>query len=77
MLAHRLLRWPNIRQTLVRCVVFAGIYMWQAFITSLIRHTGKNIIYHVCVLIDVLISDINKLSVILVKLEPSVTANTW
>ena len=51
--------------------------MWQAFITSLIRHTGKNIIYYVCVLIDVLISDIKKLSVILVKLEPSVTANTW
>ena len=27
MLAHRLRRWPNIGQTLARCVVFAGL-LW-------------------------------------------------
>ena len=30
MLGHRLRRWPNIGQTLVRCIVFAGTWLYTA-----------------------------------------------
>ena len=43
MLGHRLRRWPNIKPTLLQCVVFAGkliLYIWRSPPPCVNKQTG-------------------------------------